>query len=178
MDIEAAGLSAEFADLIFSHIPLDEDVVIVEGYGLRGEILARLQERLEKVAYVWSANRLDLSSTDTAHEAELEMLRSQVAELQHSGGELRRRADATKLELEALSEDRERSIAERDLGIDKLEGQLEVLSKDRETLFAERGIATDKLAKLRQRRSVKAALWAARLVKPIMGGSTNPEGGD
>ena len=115
--------------------------MIVEGYGLRGEILARLQERLEKVAYVWSANRLDLSSTDTAHEAELEMSRSQVAELQHSGGELRRRADATKLELEALSEDRERSIAERTLESTNSKGQLEVLSKDRETLFAERGIA-------------------------------------
>ena len=170
--IEAAGLSADFADLIFSHIPLDEDVVIVEGYGLRGEILARLQERLERVAYVWSANRLDQSSADTDHEAVLEMLRSQVAELQHAGDELRRGAAATKLELEALAEDRERSIAEKELAID----ELTALSKDRERLITERDIAADKLARLRQRRSVKAALRAADLVKPIMRGSTKSEG--
>jgi SAM-dependent methyltransferase len=151
LGIEGAGLSAEFADLIVAHIPLDEEVVIVEGYGLRGETLARLQERLETVAYVWSANRLDLSSDDGAKEAELEALRLQVSQLRRTGDDLRRSAAATKLEFEALAEDRERLIGERD-------------------------IATEKLARLRKRRSVKTALWAAELVKPIMGGSKKTVG--
>ena len=146
LGIEAAGLSAEFADLIFSHIPLDEDLVIIEGYGLRGETLARLQERLESVAYVWGANRLDLLSGDDAKETELEALRVQVSQLRRTSDELRRSAAATNREFEAL-------VASES-------------PRGRQT----RSIATASIGQVEP-------LWAAELVKPIIGGSTGPEPG-
>jgi SAM-dependent methyltransferase len=54
----AEGHSDEFADLVFRHIPLDERLVIVEGYGLDDEVLVGLNQRLSKRCVVWRAQRL------------------------------------------------------------------------------------------------------------------------
>lgn len=58
-ELRHQGLGAELGDVIFRHIPLDERLTIVEGYGLVDEVLAQLNERLEGKCVVWRAQRED-----------------------------------------------------------------------------------------------------------------------
>jgi hypothetical protein len=143
--ILAAGLAEEFADLILSHIPLDEELVIVEGYGLHGEVLSRLEERLHDVAYVWQVSRLE-----PAHD-QLAALVEEKAVLQ------------SQLEQSALDADRAK------LAADRAKAALEQTTTALNSTIEERDLAIRRLERLKQRRSVRAALRAAEWMGPLLG---------
>lgn len=58
-EVRRQGLGAQLAAVIVRHIPLDERLTIVEGYGLVEEVLAQLNERLKSTCVVWRAQRED-----------------------------------------------------------------------------------------------------------------------
>jgi SAM-dependent methyltransferase len=58
-ELHARSLGADLADVIFRHIPLDDRLVIVEGYGLVDDVLDQLNKRLKGKCVVWRAERED-----------------------------------------------------------------------------------------------------------------------
>jgi len=163
--IISAGLAGDFADLIFSHIPLDEELVIVEGYGLDGEVVSRLVERLAGVAYVWQANRLETAGRMTSPpelEDEAPRARPDVlsAQTDQENELLSSTARARDHALDQIASLRKRH--------DVLRARANDAKEKLNAAIAERDLAIERLARLRQRRSVRVALKAADFAKPLL----------
>jgi SAM-dependent methyltransferase len=163
--ILAAGLAEEFAELIFSHIPLDEELVIVEGYGLHGEVLSRLEERLRDVAYVWQTSRLEPA------DEQLSALLEEKASLQSRLDKSALDAERANFTLEQVTQELDRARAQlEDLerGNDELIGKVDETTMALNSTVEERDLAIQRLARLKQRRSVRIALRAADWTKPFI----------
>ena len=146
-----AGLADDFGAVLAAHIPLDEPTVLVEGYGLRGEIEASLIRHLEDKAWVWKTERLsadEASSRPARDQAEMiELLRWKLAQ-----------AEAVKRPPIAVAEP---APADPD-------GQFALLRQQRDTALRERDVVQAQLDRLATRRSVRAALKVAALGRPIV----------
>lgn len=138
-----AGAADELADVLVAHIPLDEDVVVVEGYGLRDEVLEGVLRRLEGRAWTWVCERVPAVDArgrfPREDPEEIERLRSRIARL-----EMQR----------AIQKDVETRVTQ-------LQERVEVLMAEREQL-------KHRLTSLRNRRSVRAALSIAERARPLM----------
>lgn len=148
--IVEAGAADTFARVLVDHIPLDEDLVVVEGYGLRDSVLEGVLRRLEGQAFTWVCETIPAADARGRFPREgpeqIEQLRSQVARLE------RKAAQSGQLEKElrdAIAEN-----ARLNQRLNEANRKLAVLS--------------DRLSRLRNRTSVRAALRFADVARPFI----------
>jgi hypothetical protein len=145
-----AGLAEDFAAVLAAHIPLDEPTVLVEGYGLRGDVLASLVRRLEDKAMVWTTERL------SADEASSQLPREQAETIELLRWKLAQAEAVKRLPGETPTP----TPADPDRQSDSLRHERDEALRERDALQAQ-------LGRITSRRSVRAALKVAGLVRPI-----------
>jgi SAM-dependent methyltransferase len=170
--LEDAGFGGDLVDAILEQIPLDERLIVVEGYGLTDAVVDELVARLEGAAFVWVVRRARTGEACLAIADETE------AELQRMGAENERLRGAVERVVSAAAEDAgngsEALIAEVDRLRREIERRTAELAVARGSASAEReqaARAEQELSAARQdllhlqRRSVRFAMAAANVLR-------------
>jgi SAM-dependent methyltransferase len=156
--VEAAGLSTELADAVYDQVPLDERLVIVEGYALTPSVVARLRARLGPDAMVWRLHR----EIDTEELHRLLDDRDRSMHLANARVKVARREIADLSAQLAASDPHSEQRPATDLREQLESTRLQLAATEREAKRLRRRLQT-----LEASRSVRYALRLARLAKPF-----------
>lgn len=159
-----AGLSAELAALIYSHIVMDVSTVVVEGYSLVPPVVSELTAMLGNDAIIWVASNPSMPYAQTfwGEEEPREGDRDNAGQsgrghcLSCGGWQYIHGVD------ERMQGETEPLVAEPRLDVSRDQNELERLREDNRRLRV-------KYQRLRDRRSVRLALLMAKALSPFVG---------